>query len=120
MLNVHYITGIQMAFTEQYITSMLKNLKSMGYGSSKPFSSEILVAAPIPDTLPIKAWLTVQQNEPQHRLSEYHIWLKPLSQQIYIITPQGPMLIDTVYGILNGSEGIEASTFIDDNPGATW
>lgn len=115
MLNVHYVARIQTVFTHAYISDMVMRLKAMGHNDANPFNSEILVGAPTINNAALKCFVTVQTKPPAQRKGEYHIWIRPLSMQVSIITPDGPMLVDTVYGLLNGSEGIEENSFIDDS-----
>lgn len=114
MLNVHYVTAIQMVFTQGYVTAMVKSLENMGHSDAKPFIGEVLLGAPIPEMHLRRVLVQVQTKLPDVKLHEYHVWIRPLSNQVMILTEDGPMDIDVVYGILNGSDGIPPKECIDD------
>ena len=114
MLNVHYVTAIQMIYTSEYVSSLIKKLEKMGHSDANPFVGEVILGAPIPEMHPRNALLNVQTKAPATKLHDYHIWIRPLSGHVMLITEDGPKDVDVVYGILTGSDSIPPSTSIDD------
>ena len=107
-----------MAYTKEHVNALVMHLKRMGHSDAKPFIDNVLVSAPVPEHIPIRAVVQVQTKAPAQKLADYHIWIRPLSGHVMLMTEDGPMDIDVVYGILNGSEGIPSAAVIDDTN--TW
>ena len=107
-----------MAMTQEYVRRLVFNLKKMGHNDANPFIGKVIISAPIPENVSARVTLQVQTKQPSVKLSDYHVWIRPLSGQVIIMTEDGPMDVDVVYGILNGSDGIPPAACIDDTN--TW
>lgn len=133
MLNQLYIQSLQITFNKAYNENLVRKLQSMGFNDANPFNEILHIGLYISDYTLRSVFLTVQTKMPTQALSEYHVWLRPLSKEIYVATP--PLTshieidpgfkdvlfrpIDEVYSYLNGGTGwYEYPEVLDDT--RTW
>lgn len=119
MLNQLYIQSLQITFNRHYVESMVKNLQGMGYSDANPFNGSVHIGLYIGDYTLRSVYVTVQTKMPSQALDEYHLWIRPLSKEVYVATPPiTPEIevdpgfsqdlfrpIDEVYSYLNGGTG---------------
>ena len=129
MLNQLYIQSLQITFNKTYCTNLVKNLEKNGYCDANPFNGIINIGLYITDYTLRNVFVTVQTKMPTEKQSEYHLWIRPLSKEVYIATPPVTTNIETdpgfskdlfrpideVYSFLNGGTGwYKELTVIDD------
>lgn len=119
MLNQLYIQSLQITLNKTYCSKLVDNLERMGHCDAKPFNGFVDIGLYISDYTMRSVYLTVQTKMPDFKMSEYHIWIRPLSKEVYMATP--PITtdietdpgfsndlfrpIDEVYSYLNGGTG---------------
>ena len=118
-MNQNFVVSIQQTFTKDYNTKMVQRLQSEGFNDANPFDKNIHMGLYLSDYTMRNIHLTVQTKAPTNVIGEYHVWVRPLSKEVYLGLPDGTFKhIDEVYAIVNGSGSILPTTVLDDT--GTW
>ena len=119
MLNQNYIQTIQQTFNKGYNGRLVTKLEKAGHNDSNPFNNTIHLGLVISDYTLRDVFLSVQTKKPDNVVGEYHIWVRPLSKEVFLGMPDNTFKhIDEVYSLINGSGMMLPPTIIDDS--ATW
>ena len=115
MINQNFIQSIQQTFNKTYNGKMVDRLQKAGHSDTNPFNGKIHLGLYIPDYTMRDVFLTVQTKKPDNVIGEYHVWVRPLSKEVYLGMPDNTFKhVDEVYALVNGSGMLLPATIIDD------
>ena len=118
-MNQNFVVSLQQTFNKDYNTKMVVRLRNEGFSDANPFDDNIHVGLYLTDYTMRNVHLTVQTKQPETVIGEYHVWVRPLSKEVYLGLVDGTFKhVDEVYAILNGSSSILPTTILDDT--RTW
>lgn len=115
MVNQSFIQSIQQVFNKEYISAMVHRLQKAGHSDSNPFNNKVDLGLTMTDYTMRDIMVTVQTKKPTHVLAEYHVWIRPLSKEVYLGVSGDFKHIDEVYSVINGSGFYPVAALPDDS-----